>query len=320
MNNNTRYNNSRTYKIEIRSEVFKSLKQISFFMKDSVLDSFRENQDDILTETFLRFWKSCWNSKMTYSHFSGGEQEKNNILSFESRETFKAEIVTPKIRQGEYVGDDVSIKNLPSTTGLLDFKYSNGVLNVTIVSLSLEQTNEKYDLSATKVEEGNIEKFANFLERDYEKIKKLFEEMSLIDVLESLFDTLYSRSICNVRGMHAKMLYKVYSNALLYFPNFTKVSLKQQAHTMRRAFKLGSKIANSPDIHCFAQGMYTAISEKQLNDIVYKYDDACQTFLTFKKIKDYFFDDSTKVKFTTYSARKFRTSFAPSTLWELLTK
>lgn len=151
--------------------------------------------------------------------------------------------------------------------------------------------------------------------------------------LRVLFSTLHAKGLSQATGDDAVFMYRIYKNALYYYPQFKECSCDVQNSILQEAFQKG-RVYRNHDIFVYAKETFGVFAKKGLIDRIVNVDKIENVHKTFRKVWEKRADrrnyehpseiwEYNALIYLTYeykgrSGVTIKTSFHPCDLWCLL--
>ncbi len=127
------------------------------------------------------------------------------------------------------------------------------------------------------------------------------EEKTQIQFIRSLFSILHAMGLTIVTPEEAVIMYKIYLNALYYYPQFAECSYATRIEIMHEGYMKG-RIYKSHDIYVFSKEIFLVLANRGLIDTIVCADKIENVNKRFNKV---------------YERRQNRTDYEnPSIVWE----
>lgn len=129
-------------------------------------------------------------------------------------------------------------------------------------------------LEVTAKDEMTRKHYLQTLNKELEEAKDSMEFFfSMEQFLKCFYDTLHSNSLTMTTGMEAVYMYRVYKNALKYYPQFEKLNDKARAEVLDQGYRRArGQRGGLKDTHTYAKGTFEAFAANGLINEVLKED------------------------------------------------
>lgn len=164
----------------------------------------------------------------------------------------------------------------PKAVAEVSFKFDSkkNVLEVDVTSISVKDPGTK--AYYRKELEKALEKTGDDMECFY----------NITRFVKYFFDTLHVHKITYVTGSEALVMMRIYKNARIAYPLFSKLKYTKQIEILDKGFRKARRSsAGSRDIHTYAKATFEAMCEEGgvINE-VYKHDFVTNKMMTYKKV------------------------------------
>lgn len=270
----------------IRSE-----KICGYFM----LSPFEKNH--IMAEAFMRGWKSFW-----YEYESKGS-------------LFNKSIPTEKTTSGS---SEVKSLSFP-------LKVKNPDDDVAVVLEFIFKSNTSFEVKPTVTTSSKEveDKYLANVNRELENIRNLFQLHYTPGMfLRDFFESLHNNGHTIMLGKEAVWMYKIYNNAIKYYPVFKCMPLYEQIALLQKAYFDGRKEHESKkDIYRFAKSTFDVFANANILNCVVAENPITRRVTVYKKIGEQI-NKTIGTIFVDYqydvAHQRFRTSILSVDLWSLL--
>lgn len=261
----------------------------------------------ILLETYERIFKSFWNDPERDTVFKKDSQSK-----CEEEESSVLKRVFPVIS----IGKDVSfMANL-----IFNFNPRQNRLEITIKTVATKSKSEQ-------------ELYFQSLRQEIIQIKSNFENnCSPMCFVKAFFATLKAHFLTNITGRDAGMMYRIYTQALVHYPLFEKLSYRRQIAVMQKSIKKSMiQKPRNRDIHLYSKSTFEILTSEGLISVLANVDEYKNVYYavhenrkTRRNPEDYSeIWESDSLVFVTYKytvprGDTIQTAFSADALWNIL--
>ena len=298
-----------TSKISVPDEIFKFLSYIlSNFVTPDLRKTILFNENEILRETFQRTWVKIFKEKSKTFYFTppyskdieeSFEYAEQCLKTFDEHSVFNTKIVKHKGKVREKLVENKE----ENAIFCLAFDYDEGTFNVSLKDFTINDFSKPY---------------LDMLEYEIKAVTKKFSKTYTKKVfLMNFFDTLNEHKYIHVNGSVAVNMSTIYSNILVHFPDFEKLTPEKKIQVL-----LKGAIGSEKDIHFLGiRTVYALINANAVNNFIC-YDNNCDTVINYHSAKVYWdtvYDyvqrkrvkNPNIAKFVLYDTGYYKTSFSP---------
>lgn len=121
-------------------------------------------------------------------------------------------------------------------------------------------------LEVTAKDDKTRKNYLQALNKELEDAKSMMEYFFTMEqFLKCFYDTLHSNSLTMTTGMEAVYMYRVFKNAIKYYPQFEKLNDKERAEVLDQGYRRArGQRGGLKDTHTYAKGTFEAFAANGL--------------------------------------------------------